>query len=88
MLFGSDSSENYTGYRNDAFDALLAEARGSLDQTERIGLYQRAQQMLIDDAVLIPLFFDIGYTAMRPGIAGVPATPIGMLGLESVYGKE
>jgi len=88
VLFGSDSSENYTGYRNDAFDALLAEARGSLDQTERIGLYQRAQQLLIDDAVLIPLFFDISYTAIRPGIAGVPVTPIGMLGLESVYGKE
>lgn len=88
VLFGSDSSENYTGYRNDAFDALLKDARGSLDQTERIGLYQRAQQMLIDDAVLIPLFFDIGYTAMRPGIAGIPVTPIGMLGLESIFGKE
>ncbi|MGI8484225.1 MAG: ABC transporter substrate-binding protein [Thermomicrobiales bacterium] len=88
VLFGSDSTENYTGYRNDAFDALLAEARSSLDQTDRIGLYRRAQQMLIDDAVLIPLFFDIGYTAMRPGIVGVPVTPIGMLGLESVSGKE
>ena len=88
VLFGSDSSENYTGYRNDAFDALLAGARSSLDQTRRIDLYRQAQQLLIDDAVLIPLFFDISYTAMRPGIAGVPVTPIGMLGLESVYGKE
>jgi oligopeptide transport system substrate-binding protein len=87
VLFESGSGENYTGYRNDAFDALLVQARSEPAERDRIALYRQAQQMLIDDAVLLPLFFDISYTAMRPEIAGVPVTAIGMLGLESVYEK-
>ncbi|HEU0163823.1 MAG TPA: ABC transporter substrate-binding protein [Thermomicrobiales bacterium] len=84
VLFGSDSSENYSGYRNDAFDALLASARAEPDDARRASIYTDAQQVLIDDAVVMPFFFDISYTVARPGIAGVPASAIGMLGLESV----
>jgi len=87
VLFGRGSSENYTGYRNDAFDTLLSKARREPQERDRIDLYRQAQQILIDDAVLIPVFFDISYTAMRPEIAGVPVTAIGMLGLESVLEK-
>ena len=84
MLFGSDSPENYTGYRNDEFDSILSRARNERDQTERIGLYQIAHRLLIEDAAVIPLYADIGYTALRPGIDGVTMTPMGLLGLEAI----
>ncbi|MGC4190654.1 MAG: ABC transporter substrate-binding protein [Thermomicrobiales bacterium] len=86
VLFGSDSPDNYLGYRSDAFDALISEALSITDKTSRADLYARAQQMLIDDAVVIPISFDIGYTAFRTGIQGVPVSPIGLVGLESIYG--
>ncbi|MGC4105757.1 MAG: ABC transporter substrate-binding protein [Thermomicrobiales bacterium] len=84
VLFGSDSPDNYSGYRSAAFDALVSEALSTPDEASRITLYEQAQQLLIDDAVVMPISFDIGYTAYRNGIGGVPVTPIGLIGLESV----
>jgi len=84
MLFGSDSPENYTGYRNDEFDSLLARARDERDGEAIIQLYEQAHRLLIGEAAVIPLYFDIGYTAARQGIAGVPMTPMGLLGLETI----
>ncbi|HVL23293.1 MAG TPA: peptide ABC transporter substrate-binding protein [Thermomicrobiales bacterium] len=84
MLFGSDSAENYTGYSNPAFDAQLAEARRRLRAEDRRKPYARAQQMLIDDAAVIPLYVSIGYTLARAGITELPVTPMGLLGLETI----
>lgn len=87
VLFGSGSPDNYAGYRSEAFDAVLAEARATPEEGTRAGLFARAQQMLIDDAIVVPIAFDIGYTAFRTGIGGVPVTPIGLGGLESIHGS-
>lgn len=84
MLFGSDSPENYTGYRNDEFDTVLAEARIERDETRRSRLYEIAHRLLIEDAAVIPLYADIGYTAVRRGIDGVRLTAMGLLGLETI----
>lgn len=84
VLFGSDSPDNYTGYQSPKFDALIAEALSTSDEASRVSLFSRAQQVLIDDAVVIPISFDIGYTAYRTGIGGVPVSPIGLVGLESI----
>ena len=84
MLFGSDSPENYTGYRNDEFDSILVIARNERDQDGRIRLYEIAHRLLIEDAAVIPLYADIDYTAVRPGIDGVTLTPMGLLGLETI----
>lgn len=84
MLFRSDGSDNYTGYRNDDFDALLDQARLEPDTERRATLYQKAQNVLIDDAGVIPLYFDVGVTVSVPEIANLPITPLGLLGLETV----
>jgi oligopeptide transport system substrate-binding protein len=87
VLFGSASPDNYARYRSDAFDALVAEALSTPDEVSRAALFAQAQQVLIDDAVVVPISFDIGYTAFRTGIGGVPVTPIGLVGLESIHGS-
>lgn len=88
MLFGSDSPENYTGYRNDEFDSLLERARDEPDEAARIQLYVLAQRLLIEDAAVIPLYFDVGYTAVRRGIGGLTVTPMGLLGLDTIRAAE
>lgn len=84
MLFGSESPENYTGYRHDAFDVLLTQARNERDARRRAQLLDMAHVLLIEDAAVIPLYFDIAYTAARRGIDGLTVTPMGLLGLETV----
>ncbi len=82
-LFGERSPENFTGYVNPELESLLAEAR-TADAGERIEIYIRANQLLVDDAALIPLYHPIGYTLARAGLGGVGATPMGILGLETI----
>lgn len=84
-LFGGDSPDNYLAYRNDAFDALLREAAETFDPAARAAVYARAHQALIDDGVVLPLFHDVDYTVAKPYIRGLEVTPLGLLGLESVW---
>ncbi len=84
MLWASDSADNYTGYHNEAFDALLEESRHEADDIRRQDLYMEAQQMLIDDVAVIPLYVPRRFTLARPGFEHVPVTPLGLLGLERI----
>jgi oligopeptide transport system substrate-binding protein len=43
--------------RNDQFDLLLEKAQRTLDQPERIRLYQQADKLLIEEAVVIPIVY-------------------------------
>jgi ABC-type transport system substrate-binding protein len=83
MLFGSSSPDNYTGYNNAELDALLDAARNG-DDDERIEIFAQTNQLLIDDAALIPLHHPTGYTLLREGLGGVEVTPMGIIGLESI----
>lgn len=84
MLWSSSSPDNYTGYHNEAFDAVMDATRREPDDGARQDLYMEAQQMLIDDVAVVPLYVPRRYTIARPGFSHVPVTPIGLLGLEKV----
>jgi oligopeptide transport system substrate-binding protein len=84
MLWESGSADNYTGYRNPGFDTLLEESRRAADDIVRQEIYMEAQQMLIDDVAVIPLYVPRRFTFARAGFEHVPVTSIGLLGLERV----
>jgi len=84
-LFGSDSADNYIDYRNAVFDDLLRAAAEELDPERRAGLYAQAQQTLVDDHVVLPLYHDVGYTLARPYVKGLEITALGILRLDSVW---
>jgi len=84
VLFGSGSPENYTGYYNPDVDALLADARAERDDSSRAEILMQAQQLLIDDAAVLPLYVPVRYTLARAGMTRIPVTPMGLLGLEAL----
>lgn len=84
VLFARDSAENYTGYSNPAFEELLSDARKQVNGDRREDIYAKAQQVLIDDAAVIPLYVPMSHTLARHGMSHVPMTPMGLLGLESL----
>ncbi len=85
VLFHTGASDNSIGYSNPAVDKLLDEALAEPDANKRAALYQQAQQKIIDDAVVIPLYTDIDYELIEPYVHGLQITPVGILGLESVW---
>jgi ABC-type transport system substrate-binding protein len=56
-LFHSQSRNNFTRYRNNQVDRLLDQARGEQVYLKRIELYRRAENMILEDAPIIPLNF-------------------------------
>ena len=46
-----------TGWSNETYDALVADARRSTDQAERIGMYQAAERIMIQEVPVIPLSY-------------------------------
>ena len=84
-LFHSSSPDNYTGYANPAVDALLSEAGVESDVDRQAALYLEAQQIIINDGALIPLYHGMSYMVVRPDVRGLEVSAIGILALENVW---
>jgi peptide/nickel transport system substrate-binding protein/oligopeptide transport system substrate-binding protein len=56
-LFKSDSSDNYSFYVNEDVDAMLDEARTTVDDDARVALYQEAESIVGEDSAVIPMFY-------------------------------
>ncbi|HUP28230.1 MAG TPA: peptide ABC transporter substrate-binding protein [Chloroflexia bacterium] len=69
-------SGNDPGYKNDEFDKLVAQANVLADPTkfaERCKLYQQAEQILLKDAPLVPLYQVTRYWESSPKFTGYAA---------------
>ncbi len=84
-LFATGSSDNYVDYSNPTFDDLLRSASKEQDSAARAAIYRQAQQLLIDDAVLIPTYHDVGYFLRKPYVHGFEYTSLGLLQLETIW---
>ena len=77
VLFHSESTLNHVAYGNEAVDALLVQARTEQDVARRIELYHEAEQMIVNDAPIIPLWYDgEQYVLVKPHVKGYRLTPM------------
>ncbi|MPZ49456.1 MAG: peptide ABC transporter substrate-binding protein [Dehalococcoidia bacterium] len=76
LLFNSTSRQNNTGYSNPQVDALTLEARTEQDTTKRLQLYQQAEQIILEDAPWIPLYFGRDHFVVKPHVKGYDPAPI------------
>jgi oligopeptide transport system substrate-binding protein len=76
VLFHSGSSQNNGGYSNPQLDALLEAARLEQDVTKRIGMYQQAEQILVEDAAALFTSYSLSYQLVKPYVKGYVFTPI------------
>lgn len=72
---------NYTRYKNPAFDALYEKALETHDDSIRISLYQRMDQMIVEDAPIVPLWYDEVIRLVSPGLKGFHANGLNLLEL-------
>jgi ABC-type transport system substrate-binding protein len=84
-LFGADSPDNYVGYENPAMNDLLRQARGESDVARRAELYFQAQELLMADHVVMPLYHDFAHTLIKPYVRDVELTPLGIVRLDTVW---
>ena len=59
--FSSNNSGNYSGYSNFYFEVILEKARKAADISDSTELFLQAEQMLIDDAGFVPIYYENVY---------------------------
>ena len=68
IKFHSESGNNETGYSNPEVDDLLERARTEQDEATRLGLYQQAEEIIVQDAPWIPLFHQKTNALIKPNV--------------------
>ena len=77
ILFHSKSSINHGAYTNTQVDDLLEQARVEQDVVKRVELYHQAEQMIVNDAAWVPLWFTgEQYALIKPHVKGYRLTPM------------
>lgn len=61
---------NRSFYQNDELDQLLEQAREATDDAERLDLYEKAQQLIIDDAPIVPLYHSVLLAGLQDEVHG------------------
>ena len=86
ILFHSESKGNHGMYGNADVDKLLEEARTDQDPLSRFSKYNKAEQMIIDDAPWLPMWFDQeGMALINSRVKGFEFTPLIVPKLKNVY---
>jgi len=75
---------NYTRYRNPAFDALFEKALAEKNDSLRYRLYEQADQVMINDAPVVPLWYDESIHFLQPNIENFQPNSLNLLELRQV----
>ncbi len=72
---------NYTRYQNPAFDLLYEKALLETNDSARYELYRRMDQMVINDAPVIPIWYDVAIHLVQKNISGFTPNALNLLEL-------
>lgn len=80
--FVTDSSMNRTGWSNEKYDELIANAKNEADEEKRYEYLYEAEQVLFDELPLFPIHFYNQVGLQKPEVSGVVRHPVGYLELK------
>ncbi len=76
---------NYTRFNNNTFDALYEKAISTADNAERNKIYMQMDQLVINEAPVIPLYYDVVLRILQPDVKGFLNNPLNLLDLKTTY---
>jgi oligopeptide transport system substrate-binding protein len=71
-VFASGSGNNNTGFANADYDRLLASALRASNETERMAIYERLDEILAREVPVVPIYFYTRVYALSPHVTGWP----------------
>lgn len=73
-LFRTDDPGNFTGFSNAQFDELMQKS-STLSAKDQMELYSQAEQLLLTQCPVIPLYYETSYFGAAPGVSGIEFAP-------------
>jgi ABC-type transport system substrate-binding protein len=75
-LITEEGCQNTSFYNNPRVNALLADAATCQDPGQRLRIFQAAEQAIVTDAPLVPLFYQRVFALRQPWLHGVYLHPV------------
>lgn len=75
---------NFFHYNNSAFDKMYEQVLMEKNDSVKVNLYQKMDQLIIDDAVIIPLYYDQVVRLVNHKIKGLGSNSMNLLNLKTV----
>lgn len=83
----SPNGPNYTHFSSLAFDNLYEQVLIENNLSKRKDLYLEMDQLVIENAIIVPLFYDEVVRLTKPNILGLETNPMNLLTLKTVLKK-
>ncbi|MBN8701691.1 MAG: ABC transporter substrate-binding protein [Bacteroidetes bacterium] len=80
----SPQGYNYTHYKNAKYDALYEQAQIELNEKNRNELYQQMDRMIVEEAPIVPLYYDHVVRLVNKNISGLSSNAMNILDLRNV----
>jgi len=75
-LWRSDSGNNHTGWASPAYDDLSNRANTIADPAARAKVLQQAESLVLDEAPIVPVYFNTHVYLLHPAVKGWQPTPM------------
>ena len=70
QMWRSGDGLNMTGWKNQEYDYALQQAENSVSQEKRWESFQKCEDLLADEAPILPLYFYVHHTLRHPTVQG------------------
>lgn len=78
-MLATNAPENKLGYSNPEFDRLTGLADREMDSAKRLPIYAQAEDIILDDAVWVPIYFQRDVELQSPRLSGLRESLFGHL---------
>jgi peptide/nickel transport system substrate-binding protein len=76
---------NFFRYKNARFDSLFMAARVEPDKAKRFALLSKAEQVVLDDAPFMPIFYDENFRLEQKNVRNLPENPMNYINATTTY---
>lgn len=80
----SPNGPNYTRYHNEVYDSLYQTAKKTTDDSTRVKLYQQMNNIIIEDAPIVVLYYDQILHFTHKNVSGLHSNAMNSLNLKHV----
>lgn len=87
-LWVTDGGNNDAGYSNPEYDKLVAEAKAEADTIKRWELMRKAEDIVMDEMPIIPLYYYTKVKGFKPEVKGVRVSTLGHVFFDRAYIEE
>ena len=69
-MWVTDGGNNRTGWSNAEYDKLIILASKTVDKEQRFNYFQRAEEILLEESPIIPIYFYVSSLLIHPSVRG------------------